>query len=78
MVSTVTTSIIATILDGSVTGLLTAVGFFLLLALLIQKELSSVIGPRFQNLVKTLDVAIIPLLMAIVSYILLKIVDGIQ
>jgi len=78
MVSTVTTSIIATILDGSVTGLLTAFGFFLLLSLLIQRELLSAIGSRFQYLVKTLNVAIIPLLMTIASVILLKIIEAIR
>jgi len=78
MISTITTIVAATVMDGSVTGLLAAFGFFLLIALLIQRELSNASGGRFHDLAKTLNVAIIPLLMAIVSFILFKIVEGIQ
>jgi hypothetical protein len=53
-------------------------GIVLLLALLLQKELASVAGDRFQKLVKTLNVGLVPLLLAFVMILVSKVVEVVR
>ena len=78
MISTLTYSVVSLAISGTLTDILASIGFLLLIALLFQKELASVAGERFQNLVKALNVAIVPLLMAFVLIFITKIVDVIR
>jgi hypothetical protein len=59
----------------SLTGILAPICIVLLLALLIEKELFSVGGSSFQKVSKTLNIAIIPLLIAFVLIVITKVVE---
>jgi hypothetical protein len=50
----------------------------LLLALLFQKELASVAEGRFQRLTKTLNIAIVPLLIAFALFVISKVIIAVQ
>jgi len=65
MISTVTTSTVSTITTAALAGSVALIGILVLLVLLLQKELaSSVEGTRWQILAKTLNIGIVPLLIA--------------
>ena len=65
MVSTVTTTTVSTVTTVVMAGSLGMVAVITLLILLIQKELITVSeGPRTKVLVRALNIAIVPLLMA--------------
>ncbi len=66
MISTVTTLTLSIAKNGAVAGSLSFIGFLVLMSLLVQKEFASVAGNRFRSLVKILNTAIIPLLIAFV------------
>lgn len=73
MISTVTTSTVSTV---TVAGSIAIVGIFVLMALLIQKELTSASSDERANaLSKLLNVGIVPLLIAFVLIVLFKIAD---
>jgi hypothetical protein len=76
MVSTVTTTTVSTVTTVVMAGSLGLVAVITLLILLIQKELISVSeGPRAQLLVRALNIAIAPLLMAFVLTMVVKVME---
>ena len=76
MVSTVTTTTVSTVTTVVMAGSLGLVAVVTLLILLIQKELIAVSeGPRAKLLVRALNIAIAPLLMAFVLTMVLKVMD---
>lgn len=76
MVSTVTTATVSTVTTVVMAGSLGLVAVVTLLILLIQKELIAVSeGPRAKLLVRALNIAIAPLLMAFVLTMALKVMD---
>lgn len=71
MVSTITTSTVTTI-----AGSLAIIGILILLALLIQKEVvTSASGSRYSKLGQALNIGIIPLLIAFVLLVIVKVSD---
>ena len=78
MISTLTTTTVSAILTGALVDSLALMSLLLLLTFLFQKELASVAGNRFKNLVKVLNVGITPLLVAFVLIVLSKVVEVIQ
>ena len=76
MVSTVTTATVSTVTTVVMAGSLGLVAVVTLLILLIQRELIVVSeGPRAKLLVRALNIAIAPLLMAFVLTMALKVMD---
>lgn len=73
MVSTITTSTITTV---AVAGSLAIIGILILLALLIQKEaVTSASWNRYSKLGQALNIGIIPLLIAFVLIVIVKVAD---
>lgn len=73
MISTVTTSTITTV---AIAGSLAVIGILILLALLIQKEVvTSESGSRFSKLGQALNIGIIPLLIAFVLIVIVKVAN---
>jgi hypothetical protein len=62
------------ITSGVLIDTLATIGIVMLVGLLFQKELVSAAGGRFQNLVKTLNIAIVPLLIAFVLIVASKVI----
>jgi hypothetical protein len=79
MISTVTTSVITTVSTVAMAGSVTLIGIFVLLSLLIQKELaSSSDNPRHKKLSRLLNLGIIPLLIVFVITVGVKIAEIVQ
>jgi hypothetical protein len=79
MISTVTTTTVTTVAAFATGGALAVVGVLLLLTLLVQKELSSASESRFAlALNRVLNVAIVPLLLAFVFIVGVKIFQVLQ
>lgn len=74
MVSTLTLSTLSMITSGVLIDTLATIGIVMLVGLLFQKELVSAADGRFQNLVKTLNIAIVPLLIAFVLIVASKVI----
>lgn len=62
------------ITSGVLIDTLATIGIVMLVGLLFQKELVSAADGRFQNLVKTLNIAIVPLLIAFVLIVASKVI----
>ena len=76
MISTVTTSTITTVTTAAIAGSVALIGVLVLLVLLIQKELSSGSGStRVKKLSLALNIAIFPLLAAIIVLVGYRVVD---
>lgn len=76
MVSTVTTTTVSTVTTVVMAGSLGLVAVVTLLILLIQKELIAVSeGPRAKLLVRALNIAIAPLLMAFALSMAVKVAE---
>ena len=79
MVSTVTTSTIATVTSAAIAGSLVLIGVCTLLALLIQKELTTATKSRFTRaLNQALNIGIVPLLLAFALIVAVKIAEALQ
>lgn len=79
MVSTVTTSTVSTITTVALAGSIALIGILLLLILLIQKEIiSSSKHINLQRLSKVLNIGIVPLLIAFVLTVIIKVVEVLQ
>jgi hypothetical protein len=79
MISTVTTTTVTTVAAYATGGALIIVGILLLLTLLVQKELSSMAEGRFAlALNRVLTVGIVPLLVAFVFIVGVKIFEALQ
>jgi hypothetical protein len=77
MVSTVTTATIVMTTSAAIAGSFALVGIFTLLALLIQKELTTSSQSRFARaLGRVLDIGIMPLLIVFVLIVAVKILDA--
>ena len=76
MISSVTSSTVATWTSSAFTGSLALVGILILIALLIQKEFSSVASDaRWKQLGQLLDIGILPLLIAFVLLVVFKTIE---
>ncbi len=79
MVSTVTTTTVSTVTTVVMAGSLGLVAVITLLILLIQKELVTVSeGPRAKLLVRALNIAIAPLLIAFAVTMAVKVAEALQ
>jgi hypothetical protein len=79
MVSTVTTTTVTTVTTVVMAGSLALVAVVVLLILLVQKELIAVNeGPRALALVRVLNIAIAPLLMAFAMGMVVKVLYVLQ
>jgi hypothetical protein len=76
MISTVTTTTVTTVAALATPGSLAVFGIVLLLAFLVQKELASASEGRFAyTLSRVLNVAIVPLLVAFVFIVAVKVAE---
>lgn len=76
MVSTVTTSTVVTVTTVAIAGSLALIGICTLLALLIQKELSTATEGRFgRALGQALSIGIVPLLITFALIVAVKIAE---
>jgi hypothetical protein len=74
MISTVTTSTVSAITTSAIAGSIILIGILVLLFLLIQKELvSSTTGTRLKTFEKVLNIGIVPLLMAFVVIVVVRV-----
>lgn len=79
MVSTVTTATVTTVTTVAIAGSLALIGIFTLLALLIQKELiTSLKGRLAHALGRTLNIGIVPLLIAFVLIVAVKVASALK
>jgi hypothetical protein len=79
MVSTVTTATIASITTVAIAGSLALIGIFTLLALLVQKELTTSARGRFARaLGRALNISIVPLLIAFAMIVAVKVAQALQ
>jgi hypothetical protein len=79
MISTVTTTTVTTVAAFATGGALAVVGVLMLLTMLVQKELSSASESRFaMTLNRVLNIAIVPLLLAFVFIVGVKIFEVLQ
>ncbi|MGD9146906.1 MAG: hypothetical protein PVI80_15175 [Anaerolineae bacterium] len=79
MISTVTTTTVTTVAAFATGGALAVVGILMLLTLLVQKELSSASESRFAiALNRVLNIAIVPLLLAFVFIVGVKVFEALQ
>ena len=78
MISTVTSSV--TILTTSaIAGSLALVGVLVLIALLVQKELTTASADsRFHQLGKTLNIGILPFLIAFILIVVFKVIEALN
>ena len=76
MISTVTTSTVSTITTAAIASSVALIGILVLLLLLIQKEMASAAsGTRMKTLTRALNIGIVPLLMAYVLVVAVKVVE---
>jgi len=76
MVSTVTTATVSTVTTVAMAGSLGLLAVVTLLILLVQKEVIAVSdGPRAKVLVRALNIAIAPLLMAFAMTMVVKVLE---
>ena len=74
MISTVTTSTVSTVTTVALAGSIGLIGIVLLFTMLVQKDVtSSSSDKRLNRLGKTLNIAIIPLLIAFALIVVVKI-----
>lgn len=79
MVSTVTNSTIAELTTGAQAGPLLLIGILVLLALLVQKELASASADRcLQQLSRTLNFGIYPLLFVFLLNVIFKVLEAMR
>jgi hypothetical protein len=79
MISTVTTSTVSTVTTVALAGSLALVGICTLLALLIQKELTTASKNRFaQSLGKALNIGIVPLLIGFALIVIVKVMEALS
>ena len=86
MISTVTSTTVSTITSsastvttGALAASLALVSVIILFVLLVQKELVTAADtPRFRALGRTLDVAIVPLLMAFAMIVVTRVAEGLR
>jgi hypothetical protein len=79
MISTVTTTAVSLLSSSANAGSFALIGMLVLVALLIQKELFSASDDsRLQQLSRVMDVGILPLLLAFVLIVSIKIVEALN
>lgn len=78
MISTLTLTTAAFMTNGALLNSFAALGVFVLLVLLFQKELAAAAGGKFKTLVRSLNVAILPFLMAFTLILVSKIIEVIK
>ncbi len=79
MISTVTTSTVSTIATAAIAGSVILIGILLLLVLLIQKELvNGASGLSLKTFSRVLNIGIVPLLMAFLVVVVVRVVQIIR
>jgi hypothetical protein len=79
MISTVSTTAVSLLSSSANAGSFALIGMLVLVALLIQKELFSASDDsRLQQLSRVMDVGILPLLLAFVLIVSIKIVEALN
>ena len=79
MISTVSTTAVSLLSSSASAGSFALIGMLVLVALLIQKELFSASDDsRLQQLSRVMDVGILPLLLAFVLIVSIKIVEALN
>jgi hypothetical protein len=79
MISTVTTTAVSMLSNSANVGYFALIGMLVLVGLLIQKELISASDDsRLQQLSRVMDVGILPLLLAFVLIVSIKIVEALN
>ena len=79
MVSTVTTATVAAVTTVAIAGSLALIGIFTLLALLVQKELTTSARGRFARaLSRALNISTVPLLMAFLLIVAVKVAQALK
>ena len=79
MVSTVTTATVITVTTVAIASSLALIGICTLLALLIQKELTSDAEERFARAFgRALNIGIVPLLIVFVLIVVIKVVEALK
>ena len=79
MISTVTTTTVSTVSTVTIAGSLAVISIVLLLALLIQKELTTAATGRLPRILgRILNVGIVPLLMTFVLIVAVKVIDALK
>jgi hypothetical protein len=79
MISTVTTSTVSTITTAALAGSVALIGIWILFALLIQKEVTSITtNSRSLKLRQALNIGIVPLLIAFILLVIVKVSEFIH
>jgi hypothetical protein len=79
MISTVTTSTVTILTTSTIAGSLALVGVFVLIALLVQKELTTTSGDsRWLQLGKIVNIGIVPFLIAFVLIVIFKVIEALN
>jgi hypothetical protein len=79
MISTVTTSTVSTVTLTAIAGSLAFIGMALLFALLIQKEIAAAAPEgRLRQLAQTLNIGIVPLLIAFGLLVVIQLIELLQ
>jgi hypothetical protein len=76
MISTITNSTVEILTNAAITGTLALIGILVLISLLIQKELATAAaGNRLEKLNRVLNIGIVPLLIAFILIVAIKVAD---
>jgi hypothetical protein len=76
MISTVTTATVSTVTTAAIAGSVALIGIIVLFGLLLQKEVTTASpGDRMKKLGKSLNIAIIPLLIAFILIVISKVTE---
>jgi len=79
MISTVTTSTVTILTTSAIAGSLALVGVLVLIALLVQKELTTSSGnSRWLQLGKILNIGILPFMIAFVLIVVFKVIEALN
>ena len=79
MITTVTTTTVSTVTTLALTGSLALVSVLVLLTLLVQKEVGAVsTDHRLQKMVRALNIAIAPLLVAFILIVVAKVAEALR
>ena len=79
MISTVTTSTVTILTTSAIAGSLALIGVLVLIALLVQKELTTSSGnSRWLQLGKILNIGILPFMIAFVLIVVFKVIEALN
>jgi len=77
MISTVTTSTVTILTASGIAGSLALVGVFVLITLLVQKELATAsANNRLHQLSRVLNIGIVPFMIAFILIVIFKVIEA--